>query len=402
MTALETPVHVDREHVYDFDIYNDAQLLSDLHASYARLHREAPPVFWTPRNGGHWIVTRHNEMVEIVGDPEYFSASEMQIPRIPNPPRFLPLNVDPPESVKYRQLLMPFFAPKSINAMADRIRGHARRIVGAVAGRGECEFVHEVAAIFPVTVFMEMMGFPMEKLEDFRQKAEDFFYSRSEAETQRTIGIIVDEMKLLIEERRKDPKQDLLSHLVTARVDDGRELTMQELTDMCMLLFVGGLDTVTNQLSFGTRLLAERPDLQQRLLDEPDKIKDFVEESIRMYGVSNTPRLVAKDCERFGVRFRAGEMVLCVLTLSGWDDRHNADPANFDLDRSSRTQLIFSSGPHLCVGHFLARLEEQIFYTEWMQQVGKFQLAEGYKPSYRAGTVMSLEKLNLTWTPGQG
>lgn len=399
MISPAIPAHVDEAHVYDLDIYHDAQLLSGLHTGYARLHREAPPVFYTPRNGGHWVIARHEAIVDVVNDPTHFSATEMLIPRIPNPPRLLPLHADPPESTKYRQLLMPFFAPKSINAMAERIEAHARRIIGEVAGRGQCDLVRDVAGVFPVTVFMEMMGFPLERLEDFRQKAVDFFVAREDAEVERMIQVIFGEMALLIEERRKNPTPDLLGHLVTARVDDGRELTMDELTRMCMLLFLGGLDTVTNQLSFGMRLLATRPDLQQRLRSEPEKIADFIDESMRMFAVVNPPRLVVKDCERFGVRFRAGEMVMCALTLSGWDERHNPKPELFDIDRKNRTHLLFSTGPHLCVGHFLARLEEKIFYTEWMRQIGSFKLAEGYVPRYRAGTVMSLESLDLTWTP---
>jgi cytochrome P450 len=116
-----------------------------------------------------------------------------------------------------------------------------------------------------------------------------------------------------------------------------------------------------------------------------------------MFGVVNTPRLVVKDCERFGVKFRVGDMVLCNLPLAGWDGNRNPNPEIFDLDRKNRSYLIFSTGPHLCLGHFLARVEMRALFTQWMQQIGRFELAPGHIPRFRLGTVMALETLQLTW-----
>ena len=92
-------------------------------------------------------------------------------------------------------------------------------------------------------------------------------------------------------------------------------------------------------------------------------------------------------------------MVMNALPIAGWDDRKNSDPAKFDIDRSNRTLLTFSIGPHLCLGHVLARAEMRILYAEWMKQVGEFSIPEGYQPAYRAGLVMSLESLPLRWKP---
>ncbi|MET0988295.1 MAG: cytochrome P450 [Steroidobacteraceae bacterium] len=392
------PDHVHPNHVFDFDMYGDPSILDDLHVAYARVCASAPPVFYTPANGGHWIITRHDDIVSVVTDPEHFSAREMNIPRVPNPPLLIPLNLDPPDNIPYRRILMPFFSPKAIGEMSKQIEKHAKATIAAVAKDGTCNFVDDVSARFPVTVFMEFMGFPLDRFDDFRLLAEAFFRAVGDEAVHRAAEKIAVEMVAVIQLRMREPKDDLLSKLVAADID-GRKLSMDELVPICMLLFFGGLDTVTNASSFGARFLAENPQLQERLINEPALIEPFVEETIRMFGVVNTPRIVRKDCERFGVKFRAGDMVLCNLPLAGWDKSKNAHPEIFDIDRKNRSYLIFSTGPHLCLGHFLARVEMRMLFTEWMQQIGRFRLAKGYKPPYRAGMVMALDALQLEWTP---
>lgn len=392
------PSHVRADRVFDFDVFGDAALQKELHVAYSRLHDKAPDVFYTPAHGGHWVVTRHEAITSIVMDPEHFSVSEMQIPRIPNPPKLIPLNLDPPANVPYRQLLMPFFSPKAVGGMSENIKHHAKTVVGAIASRGGCNFVDDVAGRFPVTVFMELMGFPLEKLEHFRLLAESYFKARDDQSIHAAAARITGELMQVIELRRQEPRDDLVSKLVTAQIK-GRPLTNEELISISMLLFFGGLDTVTNASSFSARFLAQNPAIQDRLINDPAAIEPFVEESLRMFGVVNTPRLVIKDCERFGVSFRAGDMVLCNLPLAGWDAAKNPNPEIFDIDRKNRSYLIFSTGPHLCLGHFLARVEMKALFAEWMQQVGHFQLAPSYVAHYRPGFVMALEKLDLAWTP---
>jgi cytochrome P450 len=114
--------------------------------------------------------------------------------------------------------------------------------------------------------------------------------------------------------------------------------------------------------------------------------------------VVNTPRIVIKDVEKFGVQFRAGDMLLNCLPMAGWDPAKNPDAAAFDIDRQNRSLLTFSTGPHLCIGHFLARAEMRAMYVEWMKQIPEFHLADGYQPAYRAGMVMGLDALPLRWT----
>lgn len=399
-TGNSVPAHVAADRVFAFDIYGDAQLRHDLHAAYARLHREAPPLFYTPANGGHWIVMSHDIMSEIVKDFEHFSARESQIPRIGNAPLLIPLNLDPPEHTQYRMILAPFFGPKSIAGMEAELKSFATEVVSRVAANGECDFVRDIAAPYPVTVFMRMMGLPLSRFDEFRDLADRFFKSTGPeavgAISQHIIGVLAALLQERMQNRREGEAQDIIDHLVDAKIN-GEPVAFDKMISACFLLFLGGLDTVTNALSFGCRHLATQPEMQKRMRDDPSLIAAFVEESLRLFGVVNTPRIVVKDCEKFGVRFRVGDMLLNCLPMAGWDPNKNPDAAKFDIDRQNRSLLTFSTGPHLCIGHFLARAEMRTMFAEWMKQTTEFSLADNYQPAYRAGMVMGLESLPLRW-----
>ncbi|MBA68167.1 MAG: cytochrome [Rhizobiales bacterium] len=398
MLKSETsPKHIPESVVFDFDIYGDDRLTDDLHASYETLHRDAPDVFWTPRNGGHWMITRYEDIMDVVRDPEHFSVREMQIPRVEDPPLFIPLSLDPPDNIPYRQALMPFFAPKTVRAMEPKIRQFAIEMIEAVEKRGECDFVDDISSQFPVSVFMELMGMPLERLREFRTQADAFFESRSDEDIAANFGKIVAIMTELIETRRAEPKDDLISKMTQFEIN-GRPISLGELQSICSILFLGGMDTVTNVSSYLFRHLAGDAALQDRLSEEPEKIKDFIEEGLRSFGVVNTPRLVTKDFERFGVPFRQGDMVLCMLPLGGRDDRKTKDPNKFDIDREKIDHVTFSSGPHLCLGHTLARLEMRILTEEWLKRIPSFRLKPGTMAHSRVGTVMALEQLPLEWS----
>ncbi|MET0988620.1 MAG: cytochrome P450 [Steroidobacteraceae bacterium] len=396
-TSSTVPGHVSADRIFAFDMYADPRLKEDLHTGYASLLRDAPSVFYTPDNGGHWVITDYQIAAEILMDYEHFSAREMEIPRVAHPAGLIPLHMDPPASLAYRQILMPHFAPKAVREREEVMRQRAARLVATVADRGQCDFVREVSSRFPVTVFMEMMGLPLERFDEFRAIVDEFFRPVSE-ERSFQLGLeIKDEMAALIEQRRRERRNDLISHLLNARLE-GRELNQQELESMCFLLVLAGMDTVTNAMSFAFRALGADPLLQARLHSRPESMSAFVEEALRLFGVVVSPRLVAKDCERYGVSFRRGDMVLCTNPVVGHDAKYNPDPEQIQLDRSRRTLLPFSIGPHLCLGHNLARSEFRILMEEWFKRIPRFQLRPDFKPTFRAGFVVALEALPLEWS----
>jgi cytochrome P450 len=394
--ASGIPEHVAPERIFDFDIYADPRVTDDVQASYAKAIEAAPDVFYTLRNGGHWMVRRFEMISEIVRDPEHFSVREMQIPRVPNPPFFIPLSLDPPQNAPYRQVMMPMFSPKAVKALEPKIREWAVRIIDEVVDEGECDFVRDVSSRFPVSVFMELMGLPLERLREFREIAEAFFTAHDPAAVEAMSAQILGILGELIELRRAEPADDLVSHFLSAEVE-GRKLTTDEILAMCFVLYLGGMDTVTNVTGFSYQQLAADPALQARLAADPALIPKFIDEGLRCFGVINTPRLVVKDCERFGVTFKAGDMVLCLLSVAGRDDRVNDDPARFDIDRDHIQHLTFSTGPHLCIGHILARTEIRVLTEEWLKRVPSFRAKPGVRHGFRIGTVTAIQSLPLAW-----
>ena len=394
--AHTIPPHVKPEQVFEFDIYADPRISDDVQGSYAEALRHAPDIFWSPLNGGHWLVQRHDLIAEVVKNPAVFSAREMQIPRVENPPLFIPLNLDPPGNVPYRHVLMPKFSPRAVAEMEGKMRAMAAEIVADVADAGTCDFVHDVAARFPVSVFMEVMGLPLEKLHEFRAIADGFFKAQTNEEYQAASQQIAAIFHELIDFRRKAPGEDLISHFITVEFE-GRKLSLEEIMAMCTVLFLGGMDTVTNVTAFTFQQLADDPALQSRLAADPALLPQFAEEGLRMFGVIGTPRLVVQDFDAHGIAFRKGDMVLNALWQSGRDPTRIANPDRFDIDRKDMAHLNFSTGPHLCLGHALARAEMRILAEEWLKRVPSFRAIPGAHHGFRMGTVIALKSLPLQW-----
>lgn len=385
---------------FDFDIYDDSRVQADVQASYARALDCAPDIFYTERNGGHWVARSYEAIEAIVKDTEHFSAREIQIPRVPNPPFFIPLSMDPPANLPYRLALMPRFSPKAIRELMPALRQWAMRIVGDVADAGECDFARDVASLYPVSIFMESMGLPLERLREFRNLSNSFFRAQDPDVIESLSAEILQILRDLIEDHKRNPRDDLVDHFLTVKIGE-RKLDDSEVLSMCFSLFLGGMDTVTNTLGFTFQYLAQDKALQVRLAADPGLIPKFVEEALRCFAVVNTPRLVIKDCEYIGVRMKAGEMVLNLLPMAGRDERKNDNPANFDIDRPKVSHLAFSTGPHICVGHLLARTEMQVIVEEWVKRIPSFRLKDGGQRRFAMGVVFALDSLPLEWRAPQ-
>lgn len=396
--ARRTPSHVPAHLVFDFDIYRDARVGEDVQGTYAAALETAPDIFWTNLNGGHWIAKGFDAITQVVTDPEHFSVREMQIPRVENPPFFIPLSLDPPENLPYRRAMMPMFGPVAVKELEPRIRELAAEIVDRVAANGACDFQADVAKLFPVTVFMELMGMDLSRLQEFRHLAEGFFENQNnEAEMGRLAGLIMGTLKQLIDEKRANPDDKLMSHFIHVDVD-GRQMDENEILAMSFVLFLGGMDTVTNVTGFAYQQLARMPEVQARLAADPSLIQAFADEAVRLYGVVNTPRLVVKARQIGEALFQPGEMVLNVLCVGSRDPRKFDAPNTFNLDRKRAQHLTFSSGPHLCIGHILGRTELRILTEEWVKRIPSFHAKAGEAHKFRIGTVMALETLPIEWS----
>lgn len=394
----QIPAHVDPGLVVDFDIYNEDALKRDLHGTFRSLHETAPAIFYTPRNGGHWVVTRMQHAQKILMDHRHFSNRDLSIPQAHSPYVLIPLNLDPPDHTVYRAILMRYFSPKVVASMEGKLKSWAVRLIERVYPDGGCDFVETIGAAFPVSIFMEMMGLPMDRFEDFRAIVTEYFGQNAPARRMELQAQIFAEMGAIISARMEAPEDDLISRLIAEEVR-GRRLSTDELLSICYLLFIAGLDTVANTITFTFLHLARDPALQERLAANPSDIPAFVEEALRGYAIVNMVRVVNEDVEVDGVRFKAGESVVCPAAAANQDEAANACPAHFDLDRDKRQLITFSAGAHLCVGHYLARAEMRVFTEEWLRRVPRFKTPDGYQPVYRPGLVMALPHLPLEWTP---
>jgi cytochrome P450 len=391
---VPTVTQLPPERIRQFDI-NSAMLAKDFHKALAELQEDAPDIFYTPTNGGHWVITRHALLTEVLQDGERFSSVQTQLPLLPEPQIMIPLHLDPPRSMAYRKILMQYFSRAAVERMEPRVRELARSLVQNVANDGRCEFINSVAMPLPVTIFIELAGFDVSKIAHLRNLAVRYLLDLSNIEqTLRNIDAIKREVAEVVALKRVRPSSDLVSDLLNQSID-GRPLTDEEINSMCFLLFVAGLDTVVNAASFVFLHLARSPDKQELLRANPKKIPDYVEECFRMFGVVSTVRTAKVDVELGGVRIQAGEPLLCILPLAGMDGRANPHPEVFDVDRKERSHMLFGGGVHLCLGHLLARLEVRVLIEEWFSLIPAFGLAPGFVPAYQPAQIVSLASLNL-------
>lgn len=390
------PDHVRDDQILVYDRFEDSRIVDDVQLDTHKLHSEGPDIFYSPCNGGHWVVTRFDDMSKLLKDTDHFSNRELDIPPSNSPNVMIPLNLDPPEHLGYRMALMRHFDRKQIAAMEPKLRIWANRIIDKVIDQGECEFAEDVGAAFPVSVFMELMGLPLDKLEAFREVVLEYF---SETTLERRIEMqdfIISTMREYFLKRRTDPQDDLMTKLVSETVK-GRPLTDHELESIGFLLFIAGLDTVANTMTFTFRYLAENPEIQARLRTDPEAYVDFVEEALRRFSIVSQTRIVKKDFDYNGVAFREGDMIACPLYLGGMDPARNPEPEKFDIDRQNRGHVAFSTGAHTCLGNFLARAEMRVMAEEWMRRIPSFRLKPGTRPTWRTGGVAALHDVHIEW-----
>jgi cytochrome P450 len=403
LTKPSVPDYVPEGRVFKFDIYADERVTNvDLHEGLKTLHRDAPDIFWTTENGGHWVATRFDTMQEVLMDHDRFSAKGNQSPNVPESMPMIPLNLDPPAHNYYRSILMRHFGPASIKKMEPRVEHWAKTLVDNVADKGSCEFMDDIASLFPVSIFMEMMGLPLERLHEYRAIVVEYFSAITPERYMVLQAEITKQMREVLDERKEHPRDDLASKLQTDELD-GRRMTMPELESLTNLLFQAGMDTVANFAGFFFRYLGTRPELQKEMRENPDKLMQYVDEGFRMLGVVNNARRVRHDLVLDGVEMKEGNIVMCMLPLGGLDERKNPAPDDFDVNRRGRDHMLFSKGVHLCIGHTLARAEMKALMTEWFKRIPEFRIAPGYTPEFRAGQVMGIANLPLEWDmPAKG
>jgi cytochrome P450 len=386
---------VPAELVFDYDHMVDVRLAPDAHEGAAAIAAAAPAIFFTPRYCGHWVVTRRADVAELARDVTHLSTRRYNLFGVDEPLTVLPMMLDPPEHGRFRAPLSEAFSPKAMKALEPQVRHEATALVLATRERQRCDFVQDIAEPLPMKMFMRMTGMPLDMFDEFRHWVVRFFRTTDDAERHAIYGAVWNSMTQVIEERQRERKDDVISRLIDARIEE-RNPTKEELQRYSMQLFFGGLDTLVHALSHSFCRLAREPALQEKLRADPTLIGAAADELLRLYGIVTPLRMVVADFDYQGVPFRSGDMVMLHLPAANRDPHAFAQPGAFELGRRT-AHLTFNTGPHTCPGAFLSRLELKTLLEVWLEHMPPFQLDPDDPPITHAGIVYAVDRLPLRW-----
>ena len=401
--TTERPAHVPPEMVRDTVAYYQPTTDVDVFSATAAMHETLPRVFFSlDKFGGamegSWVVTHYDDIRDVYQNAELYSSRETANfqQMLGETWKMIPISIDPPEHGKYRLLLNPWFSPKAINQMEPRIRATINGLIDTFIDKGECDVAYDFGRLYPVRVFMDLMGFPAEKLEEFLQWEYALLHSYGDVDKMKWgIGSAVAYCRSYIEEVRANPANNLTSHIVHGQVD-GRPLTEDEIIGAVAFLWVGGLDTVAATTSLMIRRLCFDQALQSRLRDNPAMIPDAVEEFLRLHPIVNSPRLVTRDHELHGAQLKAGDWVSCFNSAGNFDLAEFTDPREFRLDRPSNRHFTLAGGAHRCLGSHLARRELRIALGEFVRRVPQFDFKPGCDRAASPGLI-AMPRLPVVW-----
>jgi cytochrome P450 len=354
------------------------------------------------------VIARYEDVVWALRHPEIFS-SEMDLQMALGTERpMIPQQIDPPAQTRYRKILDPRFSRRRMAEIEPDVRASANRLIDRFVDAGECEFDRDFAVPLPCQAFLSLMGLPQEELGLFlelkdliirpqeRRQIQSLEDARAiRADAGRRIYAYFEE---LIDARRSRSGDDLMGYLVTAEID-GEKLSRNEILDICFLLILAGLDTVTATLGCNVAYLAANPEQRRKLVRRPELIPAAVEELLRWETpVMAVPRLARRDVELHGFQIREGELVTLLLGSADTDDAEFADAQLVDFERARNRHVAFGAGPHRCLGSHLARMELEVALEEWHRRVPDYAIRQGEQPIYSPG-IREVRYLPLVWGP---
>jgi cytochrome P450 len=352
------------------------------------------------------VVARFEDVAWALRHPEIFS-SEMELQVALGTERPMnPQQIDPPAQTRYRKLLDPHFSRRKMEALAPALRDHANRLIDEFVEAGHCEFDSAFAIPLPCTAFLDLLGLPPSDLGLFLELKDGIIrpnkdrpaMSMDDATNTRvaTGRRIYEYFEKTLDERERKPREDLLTALLGAEIE-GERLQRTELLDICFLLLLAGLDTVTATLGCNMAYLAANPDQRRRLLEDPDLIPGAVEELLRWETpVTAVPRVVKQDVTLGGVEIRAGEMITLLLGSANTDEEHFERADQVDFERPRNIHTAFGVGPHRCLGSHLARMELRVALEEWHRRIPEYEITAGETPRYSPG-IREVLYLPLSW-----
>jgi cytochrome P450 len=362
------------------------------HAVWTRLRAEAPVAYFAPPGFvPFWAITKHADIQQIAAQPLRFSSAQgITLLRANEPviPQDMVVTIDPPRHGQLRRVLMPKFTPRGARAWRGDTERIATEILDEVASEGhagELDFVERIAAPLPLRVIASTLGVPRADVgllfrwtNEIIGKDDPEYRQPGETPMQtmlRARGELHGYFESLIEERRSDPGDDLVSELLRAEVN-GAPLTHRELISYCELLVEAGNETTRNAISGGLLAFSEHPSEWDKLRSRPELLPDAVEEVLRWSSpISHFKRLATEDTEVRGTTIRAGDQVALYFASANRDEDVFAEPFAFRVDRRPNPHLAFGFGQHFCMGAHLARLEIETVYRLLVERIESFEVS---------------------------
>ncbi|OCC24701.1 hypothetical protein MB02_04265 [Croceicoccus estronivorus] len=389
------------ERVVHFDFRNDEAIRHDPYKYIADL-KNCPDIFFSPDLGGYWVIRPSEAIAEVFTDHERFTATSLAIPKRDASIVLIPNNFDPPRHTAYRKAMANnLFSPRALATIDPDTRDFARQLFDHFTP-GKCEFVSEFAYKLPIDIFLNLMGADLSLRDQCLSWIKLIFRGRSAEETGQGFIEAYAWVTTWLKEQLADPsrnKGSMFQALLRMKIDD-KQPDFEDMRSMTLMLFSGGLDTITSQMTHIMHFLAESPAHRQRLIDHPEDIPVALEEMLRRFGISFIGRSVAKDHVFYGVQMKKGDVVCAGTPIAGLDADQWDNPLEVDFDRGGRRKvkhLGFGAGPHLCIGAYLARKQLTVMLEELLPRMPNLRIAKDTVIENQAGATMMLKALPLEW-----
>ncbi|WP_157253996.1 cytochrome P450 [Nonomuraea typhae] len=356
--------------------------------------RQRCPIARTERFGGGWLPTRYDDVAAIAYDTERFSSRSIIMSNF-RPPKEIapvggvpPISSDPPFHHDARKLLLPAFTKTEVGKREAATRAYCHSLIDAFGEREVVDAARDYAQHIPVRVIADMLGFPPEDGQHFREFIENALEGVNRPPEERVAGMgkLFEYLLVQIRDHIDRPRDDLTSFLIDAELY-GQKLTADHVAGTMALLLIAGIDTTWSAIGASLWHLARTPADRERLVAEPGLLPTAMEEFLRAYAPVTMARLVKEDMSWHGVEMKAEDWVLLSFPAA------NRDPAQFEragevvIDREVNRHAAFGLGIHRCVGSHLARMELRVALEVWLERVPDFSLADPEAVTWATGQV---------------
>ena len=356
---------------------------------FERLRREAP-VYWHEESlefePGFWALTKHEDIITVSKDPQTFSSAvgghlmTMGDPEVVDPSAVAAIvgnmiGMDPPDHQIYRKMVAPSFTPKAIRSLEDDMRLKIRELLDNVSDKGEFNFVTEISEQLPLWVLCEMMGIEESERPRIRDLVNNLTDASINADPDKSMQVWFNYMELfkmgrdMIEERRKNPTDDLMSVVANTKVEGG-ELPPELLDGFFLLMVIAGNETTRNTITGGLMALTENPEEREKLLKDPTLISNATDEMLRwVTSVIYFRRTATKDTQIRGQDIKKGDKVVMWYGSANRDEDIFENGHLFQVDRqNAKKHLAFGAGEHLCLGNRLGHMQIRILFEEMLER----------------------------------